>query len=78
MLDRERAEYIYSQLINVYSEDDSKEILHKFEKLYNTDSIQSMDIIEVIEEVAEINHNTEKIPYWFYDVIPYEEFCDSK
>lgn len=76
MLDKERGEYIYNQLITVYSADDSKEILHQFEQRYNNDSILSMDIIEVIEEIAEINHNTEKIPYWFYDVIPYEDFCN--
>jgi hypothetical protein len=76
MLDRERAEYIYNQLTDVYSEDDSKEILHKFEQLYNANSLLSMDIIEVIEEVAELNHNTEKLPYWLYDVVPYNDFCD--
>lgn len=76
MLDKEKKEYIYSQLIDVYSDDESKEIIHQFEQLYNTNSILSMDIIEVIEEIAELNHNTQKIPYWLYDVIPYNDFCD--
>lgn len=76
MLDKEKKEYIYSQLIDVYSDDESKEIIHQFEQLYNANSILSMDIIEVIEEVAELNHNAQKLPCWLYDVISYNDFCD--
>ena len=76
MLEKEKKEYIYSQLITVYSYDDTIRIIQQFERLYNIDSIQSMDIIEVIEEIAELNHNSQKIPYWFYNVIPYSDFCE--
>lgn len=75
-MEQEKRDYIYSQLIDVYSEKETQIIIDMFISLLEHDSILSMDIIEVIEEVAELNHNTQKIPYWLYDVIPYNDFCD--
>lgn len=75
-MEQEKIDYIYSQLIGVYSEKETQIIIDMFISLLEHDSILSMDIIEVIEEIAELNHNTQKIPYWLYDVIPYNDFCD--
>lgn len=75
-MEQEKIDYIYSQLIDVYSEKETQIIIDMFISLLEHDSILSMDIIEVIEEIAELNHNTQKIPYWLYDVIPYNDFCD--
>lgn len=71
MLEESKKEDIYSQLIKVYSFNTVTEIIHQFESLYNNNGIQSMDIVEVAEELAELNHNTEKLPSWIYDIIPY-------
>ena len=76
MIDENKKEYIYSQLIKVYSFDTVIEIIKQFESLYNSDSIHPMDIVEVAEELAELNHNTEKLPSWIYDIIPYDDFCN--
>lgn len=75
-MEQEKIDYIYSQLIDVYSEKETQIIIDMFISLWEHDSILSMDIIEVIEEIAELNNNTQKIPYWLYDVIPYNDFCD--
>lgn len=74
-LDQKTTDYIYSQLENYYNEEECITIINVFIALYNNDKICSMSSIEVIEEMAEINHLGGKLPYWLYDVIPYSDFC---
>jgi hypothetical protein len=69
-------DYIYSQLENFHSEKECQVILKIFEVMYNLGQRLSMTSVEVIEETANINHLGDKIPYWLYNVIPYEDFCN--
>ena len=75
-LDQQESDYIYSQLEKYYSDEESNNIIEVFQNLYDNDKICSMSSVEVIEEIAEINHLGSKLPYWLYDVIPYSDLCE--